>query len=185
MQAMCQVTRLLAAIGQGDPNAGSRLLPIVYEDLRRLARMHMANERAGHTLQATALAHEAYLRLAGGDQQWDSRSHFFAAAAEAMRRILVENARRKGRLRHGGTHQRVEMDDALAAIEPPDDDVLAVHEGLDELAQADAAAASVVKLHYFLGLSMDETADALGMSPRTAYRCWAFARAWLYRRLKQ
>jgi RNA polymerase sigma factor (TIGR02999 family) len=184
---VADVTEILRRVEQGDAHAAGELLPLVYDELRKLAAARLYTERPGQTLDATALVHEAYLRLAGsgdGQQQWDGRGHFFAAAAEAMRRILVENARRKGRLRHGGGRGRVDMDDALAAIEPPDDDVLAVHEGLDDLAKSDAEAASVVKLHYFLGLSMDETAAALGISPRTAYRCWAFARAWLYRRLE-
>lgn len=180
------VTEILRRVERGDSSAATELLPLVYGELRRLAAAKLAQEKPGQTLDATALVHDAYLRLAGGvsPQRWDGRGHFFAAAAEAMRRILVENARRKARLRHGGGGQRVLLDDALAAIEPPDDDVLSVHEGLDALAQADPQAAEVVKLHYFLGLSMDETAQALGVSPRTAYRCWSFARAWLYRRLK-
>jgi RNA polymerase sigma factor (TIGR02999 family) len=183
---VADVTDILRRVEQGDARAAAELLPVVYDELRKLAAVRLAREKPGHTLDATALVHEAYLRVAGngGEAKWDGRGHFFAAAAEAMRRILVENARRKGRLRHGGGCGRVAMDDALAAIEPPDDDVLAVHEGLDDLEIADAEAAGVVKLHYFLGLSMVETAEALGISPRTAYRCWSFARAWLYRRLQ-
>jgi len=184
---LADVTEILRRVEQGDARAASELLPLVYDELRKLAAARLAREKPGHTLDATALVHEAYLRVAGegAEQRWDGRGHFFAAAAEAMRRILVENARWKGRLRHGGGHGRVEMDDALAAIQPPDDEVLAIHEGLDDLEKTDAEAAGVVKLHYFLGLSMDETAEALGISPRTAYRCWAFARAWLYRRLER
>src|SRR6476661_1469718 len=159
---MSDVTRLLEAAQAGDPHAAAGLLPLVYDELRKLAAARMAAEAPGHTLDATALVHEAYLRLVG-DQHFDGRGHFFAAAAEAMRRILVDNARRKGRVCHGGEFDRTPLDDVLAAIEPPNDDVLAVHEGLDGLAQVDVEAANVVKLHYFLGLSMDETAESLGI----------------------
>jgi RNA polymerase sigma factor (TIGR02999 family) len=182
---MTEVTKLLARIERGDLSATAQLLPLVYDELRSLAAARLSREKPGQTLQATALVHEAYLRVTGDAEpvMWDGRGHFFAAAAEAMRRVLVDNARRKGRVRHGGGFDRAPLDDALAAVELPSDDVLAVHEGLDALAQVDAIAASVVKLHYFLGLPMDETAESLGISPRTASRCWSYARAWLFWRL--
>jgi RNA polymerase sigma factor (TIGR02999 family) len=184
---MSDVTRLLSAIDHGDAHASAELLPLVYDELRRLARAHMARERAGHTLDATALVHEAYLRLlgpAGSDLQWNGRAHFFGAAAEAMRRILVENARRKARLRHGGAMDRVdELETCPVRVQAPAEDLLAVHEALDDLARADARAAELVKLHYFLGVSIDDASAMLGISPRSAYRTWSFARAWLYRRL--
>ena len=167
------------------PAAAEQLLPLVYEELRKLAAARLSQEKPGQTLQATALVHEAYLRLVGSaDQQhWDGRGHFFAAAAEAMRRILVDNARRKDRSRHGGEMQRVAWDDFPLKVSAADEDVLAVHEALDDLARIDASAAELVKLHYFLGMSMDESAQLLGISPRTAYRNWSFARAWLFQRL--
>jgi RNA polymerase sigma factor (TIGR02999 family) len=181
---MTAVTQILSRIETGDPTAAEQLLPLVYEELKRLAAAKLNQERPGQTLQATALVHEAYLRLVGSsEQQWDGRGHFFAAAAEAMRRILVDNARRKERIRHGGKMQRVALDDFPLNVSAPDDDVLAVHEALDDLARIDALAAELVKLHYFLGLSMDETAQMLEISPRTAYRNWSFARAWLFQRL--
>jgi RNA polymerase sigma factor (TIGR02999 family) len=185
--AMSDVTRILQCIESGDPSAADQLLPLVYDELRKLAAAKMAHEKPGQTLNATALVHEAYLRLVGSDadkhQQWDSRGHFFAAAAEAMRRILVENARRKGRIRHGGGLERVDFDDLAVAMQVPADDVMAVHEALDDLERADGDAAKVVKLHYFLGLSFEEIAQLLGISQRTAYRNWSYARAWLYGRL--
>ncbi len=181
---MTDVTQILSRIKSGDPTAANELLPLVYEELKRLAAAKLTQERPGQTLQATALVHEAYLRLVGNaDQQWDGRGHFFAAAAEAMRRILVDNARRKNRIRHGGQMQRVALDDFPVSVSAPDEDVLAVHDALDDLAQLDASAAELVKLHYFLGMSMDESAQLLGISPRTAYRTWSFARAWLFQRL--
>jgi RNA polymerase sigma factor (TIGR02999 family) len=182
---MTEVTQILAQIESGDLSAAEQLLPLVYDELRKLAAARLRQEKPGQTLQATALVHEAYLRVVGGDQsaRWNGRGHFFAAAAEAMRWILVDNARRKARVRHGGEFDRAPLDDALTAIAAPDNDVLAIHEGLDALAQVDAEAANVVKMHYFLGLTMDETAETLGISPRSAYRCWSYARAWLYRRL--
>jgi RNA polymerase sigma factor (TIGR02999 family) len=184
---MSEVTRILAAIDRGDSQAAADLLPLVYDELRRLAAQRLANEQRGQTLQPTALVHEAYLRLVGGaaPQRWDSRGHFFAAAAEAMRRILVEAARRKKRLRHGGGLHRIEDGDPLLNIpaQLPDDDLLAIHEALDELERTDAQAASVVKLHYFLGLSFAEVAELLGISERSVYRNWSYARAWLFRRL--
>ena len=178
-----EVTAILAAIEQGDPRAAEQLLPLVYDELRKLAAQRLAREKPGQTLQATALVHEAYLRLVGpaDDRRWEGRGHFFAAAAEAMRRILVEAARRKKRLRHGGGLRRVELPADGPAIDGPPEDVLAVHEALDRLAAADAQAAELVKLHYFAGLTIDQAAGVLGVSPRKAYIIWAYARAWLFR----
>jgi RNA polymerase sigma factor (TIGR02999 family) len=183
--AMTDVTQILSQIESGDSSAAEQLLPLVYDELRKLAAAKLGREKPGQTLDATALVHEAYLRLVGSvrPQSWDGRSHFFAAAAEAMRRILVENARRKNRIRHGGQMNRVDIDDFPIAVIAPDDDLLAVHETLDALAQTDAQAAELIKLHYFLGLSMDESAQLLGISPRSAYRTWSFARAWIYKHL--
>jgi RNA polymerase sigma factor (TIGR02999 family) len=182
---MNDVTQILSQIEHGDAAAAQRLLPLVYEELRRLAAARMAHEKPGQTLQATALVHEAYVRLVDSSQgqKWDSRGHFFAAAAEAMRRILVENARRKGRVRHGGDFERVELDGLALAVQAPDHDVLAVHEALEDLERTDPEAAKVVKLHYFLGQSFEETARLLEISERSAYRTWSYARAWLYARL--
>ncbi len=182
---MSDVTRILSAIEQGDPGAARQLLPLVYDELRRLAAQKLAHERPGQTLQTTALVHESYLRLVdkGEEQSWNSRGHFFAAAAEAMRRILVENARRKKRLRHGGHRQRVSLDDVELAAEAPAEDLEALDEALEQLAADDQMAAAVVKLRYFAGLTIQETASALDLSVRTANRHWAYARAWLYRRL--
>jgi RNA polymerase sigma factor (TIGR02999 family) len=181
-----RVTRILDAIGQGDARASAQLLPLVYDELRRLAAERMAREKPGQTLQPTALVHEAYLRLVGPGEEhrWDSRGHFFAAAAEAMRRILVEAARRKQRLRHGGGLRRVELPADGPATTGTLEDVLAVHEALDRLAAADAQAAELVKLHYFGGLTIDQAADVLGVSRRKAYTIWAYARAWLLRCLE-
>jgi RNA polymerase sigma factor (TIGR02999 family) len=175
---MSDVTRILNAIEAGDGQAADKLLPLVYDELRRLAQAKMAHEQPGQTLDATALVHEVYLRLLG-DQQFANRRHFFAAAAEAMRRILIENARRKGRVRHGGGRQRIELSDAQPARVDSPDELLAVDESLTQLAVEDPDAAQLVKLHYFAGLSVEESADALGMSRATAYRHWTFARAWL------
>lgn len=181
---MSEVTRLLEAVGQGDPKAAGQLLPLVYEELRQLAAHKMAHEPPGQTLQATALVHEAWLRLAGqGSQPWAGRGHFFAAAAEAMRRILVENARRKQRLRHGGGWQRVDLQDAEVAAGAEDETLLQVHEVLDELAQEDSFQAQVVKLRFFVGLTNKEAANALGVSEKTVLRYWAHAKVWLYDRL--
>jgi RNA polymerase sigma factor (TIGR02999 family) len=177
------VTRILQAIDRGDRAAASQLLPLVYEELRRLAARRMAGEKPGQTLDATALVHEAYLRLVGsgeGDgQQWDGRGHFFAAAAEAMRRILVEHARRKSRIKHGGGLKRVSIADAEPAIEPTAEEVLAVDEALTRFGSEDPDAAELVKLRYFVGLSIEEAAEALGVSRATANRHWAYAKAWL------
>jgi RNA polymerase sigma factor (TIGR02999 family) len=174
------VTRILSAIEQGDPLAAGQLLPLVYEELRTLAAQRLAQERPGQTLQATALVHEAYLRLVDVDQaqQWNSRGHFFAAAAEAMRRILIENARRKHRHRHGGGRRRVSLGD-LPAVERSPDDLLARDEALTKLAAEDAVGADLVKLHFYAGFSVEEAADALAISRAQGYRHWTFARAWL------
>jgi RNA polymerase sigma factor (TIGR02999 family) len=181
-----EVTSILAAIEQGDPRAAEQLLPLVYDELRKLAAQRLAREAPGQTLQATALVHEAYLRLVGpaDDRRWEGRGHFFAAAAEAMRRILVEAARRKKRLRHGGGLRRVELPADGPAITGTPEDILAVHEALDRLAAADAQAAELVKLHYFGGLTIEQAADVLGVSARKAYTIWAYARAWLFRCLE-
>ncbi|MFO0807734.1 MAG: ECF-type sigma factor [Gemmataceae bacterium] len=179
---MSDVTRLLDAAAGGDRQAAAALLPLVYDELRKLAAVRLANEKPGQTLQSTALVHEAYLRLIGG-QHFNGRAHFFAAAAEAMRRILVESARRKVRLKRGGGGQRVELPDDLPAPAAPVEDVLAVDEALDQLAERDSTAAELVKLHYFAGFTLEQAADLLGVPHRTAYRTWSFARAWLYRRL--
>jgi RNA polymerase sigma factor (TIGR02999 family) len=182
---MTDASRILKAAEQGDPQAARQLLPLVYDELRRLAAQRLALEEPGLTLDATSLVHEAYLRLIGGNPEkpWDGRGHFFAAAAEAMRRILIEKARRKQRIRHGGDRKRLQLDDALLAGEEADDRLLAVDEALDRLAQEQETVAEVVKLRYFVGLTIEETADVLGISVRTANRHWAFARAWLYREL--
>jgi RNA polymerase sigma factor (TIGR02999 family) len=161
-------------------------LPLVYEELRKLAAARLAEVKPGQTLQATALVHEAYLRLVGNGEPahpWNSRGHFFAAAAEAMRRILVENARRKGRIRHGGEHRRVNLDESCPVAAVPDENVLAIDEALTHLAALDATRAELVKLRFFAGLSMPETALALGISLATAERYWSFARTWLYAEL--
>jgi RNA polymerase sigma factor (TIGR02999 family) len=178
---MSDVTRILSAIDQGDSHAAGQLLPLVYTELRRLAAQKIAQEKPGQTLEATALVHEAYLRLVGADrvQQWNSRGHFFAAAAEAMRRILIDNARRKRRPKHGGNHQRVELDAALS-IATPGEDLLALDEALTRLAQQEPDKAALVKLRYFGGLSLEEAASCLDISPATAKRYWVVARAWLY-----
>ena len=180
---MHEVTRILEAIDRGDPDAPDRLLPLVYEELRRLASRRLSREAPGQTLQATGLVHEAYLRLVDAEKavHWNGRGHFFAAAAEAMRRILVENARRKRRLKHGGGRHRVELDEAVDAAAAPSDDLLAVDEALERLALEDVQAAELVKLHYFAGLSVEEAAEVLGISTRKGYRVWAYARAWLFR----
>jgi RNA polymerase sigma factor (TIGR02999 family) len=183
---MEDVTRLLSALEQGDPSAAGKLLPLVYDELRRLAAQRLARERPGQTLQATALVHEAYLRLVGpgGEQPWSGRGHFFAAAAEAMRRILVENARRKKQVRHGGELARREIDEQLLAAPEPREDLLALDEALNKLAAVNRAAADLVQLRYFAGLTLPEAAQALGVSPRTAGRLWAYARAWLRREVE-
>jgi RNA polymerase sigma factor (TIGR02999 family) len=182
---MTAVTKILGAIQKGDQAAAEQLLPLVYAELRRLAAQKMSLEQPGQTLDATALVHEAYLRLVDTDspQQWDGRGHFFAAAAEAMRRILVENARRKKRIKHGGEFKRIDLCDPDDVADPTADELLAVDDLLEDLAAVDAHAAEIVKLHFFAGLTLDEAASVLQRSARTAYRDWAFARAWLAKRL--
>jgi RNA polymerase sigma factor (TIGR02999 family) len=182
---MSEVTRLLEAAAAGQPRAAGELLPLVYAELRQLAAARMAAERAGHTLDATALVHEAYLRLVGGSQpqDWNGRGHFFAAAAEAMRRILVESARRKGRQRHGGDRQRLDLDQLSIAADGPGDDLLALDDALGRLEAEELEVAAVVKLRYFAGLTAEQTAAALAISKRTADRHFAYAKAWLFEAL--
>jgi RNA polymerase sigma factor (TIGR02999 family) len=180
---MSDVTQILSRIESGDPTASELLLPLVYNELRRLARANMSNERAEHTLQATALVHEAYLRLVGDEKtRWDGRGHFFGAAAEAMRRILIEHARRKNATKRGGDHERVPLDDLPCFITPCDnmDDLLALNEALDGLAREAPDKAELVKLLFFAGLNLEEAAAAQGISRSSAYRHWLFARAWLH-----
>ena len=176
---MSEVTQILSAIEGGDSHAAEQLLPLVYDELRQLAAQKLAQEKTGQTLQATALVHEAYLRLVG-DQHFENRGHFFAAAAEAMRRILIEQARRKGRVKRGGGAARLDLDDLVISAGPPHDDILDVDEALDQLAAAAPRAAELVKLRFYAGLTGDEAAAALGVAPRTADALWAYARAWLY-----
>lgn len=178
---MSDVTHILAQIEQGNQAASEQLFPLVYDELRKLAAAKLAHEKPGQTLQATALVHEAYLRLAGGTeaQNWTSRTHFFGAAAEAMRRILVDQARRKSASKRGGQLVRQEFDEASLAAGRPDEEVIAVHEALDQLAAQDRLAADLVKMHYFGGFAMEEAAEILGMSRATGYRLWTYARAWL------
>ena len=181
---MADVTDLLSASDSGDSLAAEQLLTLVYDDLRRLAAHRLAHEAPGQTLQPTALVHEAYLRLVGAkDAHWQGRGHFFAAAAEAMRRILVENARRKRRLKRGGDVARVPLEEAELLAPEPSEDVLALDEALTELAATDRAAATLVQLRYFGGLSIPDAAQVLGVSPRTATRLWTFARRWLWDKL--
>jgi RNA polymerase sigma factor (TIGR02999 family) len=183
---MNEVTRVLSAIEGGDPHAAEQLLPLVYDELRKLAAQKLAQEKPGQTLQATALVHEAYVRLVDVDkaQHWNSRGHFFTAAAEAMRRILVENARKKGRGKRGGGRRRVPLDEVALAVDMASDDLLALDDALSALAQLDKTAVELVRLPCFAGLSVDDAAHVLGMAPRSAYRTWAFGRAWLYRHLQ-
>jgi RNA polymerase sigma factor (TIGR02999 family) len=180
-----EVTRILSAIELGDPGAAEQLLPLVYEELRKLAAQKLAQEAPGQTLQATALVHEAYLRLVDVEkvQHWDSRGHFFAAVAEAMRRILVENARRRRSDKHGGRLRRIDFEQAQSLVEPPAGDLLALDEALDQLAAEDPVKAELVKLRCFAGLSHQDAAQALGISRATADRYWAYAKSWLYCKL--
>ncbi len=182
---MSELTQILDAIAQGDPDAASQLLPLVYDELRKLAAQKLGGEAPGQTLQPTALVHEAYLRLAGEseEQHWDGRGHFFAAAAEAMRRILVERARHKATLKRGGDRDRMEMAESLLAAPELREDLLALDAALTKLAETDKQAAELVQLRYFAGLPLREIADFLGLSPRTADRVWAYARAWLHQEI--
>lgn len=181
---MNQVTQILAGMEKGDPQAAGQLLPLVYQELRRLAADKLAREKPGQTLQATALVHEAYLRLVGeNDPGWDSRGHFFAAAAEAMRRILVESARRKGGPRAGGGHRRVDLEHSEPAVPGPEFDLLALDEALTALEALDRRKADLVRLRFFVGLTNEQAAQALGVSTSTADNDWAYARAWLRRAL--
>lgn len=179
---MSDVTQMLSRIGQGDRKAAQELLPVVYEELRKLAAAKLVNERPGQTLQATALVHEAYLRLVDVENapQWDNRGHFFAAAAEAMRRILVDNARRKKRIKRGGKAARCELDNVAIVAPEIHEDLIELDAALDRLKAVDAQSVELVHLRYFVGLSNAEAAKLLGISPRTADRIWAFARAWLH-----
>jgi RNA polymerase sigma factor (TIGR02999 family) len=183
---MSDVTRILAAMEKGDPHAAAQLLPLVYEELRKLAAHKLAGEKPGQTLEATALVHEAYLRLVDTDQaqEWNSRGHFFAAAAEAMRRILVERARGRQRLKHGGDRKRVDLERVELAAPQPSDDLLALDEALAQLAASDPQAAQLVQLRYFAGLTIPQAAEVLGIAPRTADFLWAYARSWLLQKIE-
>jgi RNA polymerase sigma factor (TIGR02999 family) len=183
---MSEATQIIAAIERGDPKAADELLPLVYAELRRLAVHKMAQIPAGQTLQPTALVHEAYLRLVGQpEQKWDGRGHFFAAAAEAMRRILIDAARRKSALRHGGNQQRLDVNEVEIAVELKDDELLAVNEALDKFSGRDPQKAELVKLRYFVGLTLEEAAEVLGVSHTMAKRHWTYARAWLVREIRR
>ena len=191
---MSDVTRILSAIDGGDPHAAEQLLPLVYDELRKLAAQRLREEKPGQTLQATALVHEAYLRLVGPasgaastrrDQSWDSRGHFFAAAAEAMRRILLNRARDKKRVKRGGERRRVDLDQIEIALDTNDEQLLELDEALTQLAAEDSDAARLVNLRFFAGLNLKDAAAALGLAQRTAERQWAYARAWLYARLRE
>jgi RNA polymerase sigma factor (TIGR02999 family) len=179
---MSEATRILRAIKQGDPHAAAELLPLVYDELRKLAGQRMAQESPGQTLQATSLVHEAYVRLVDVDmvQHWDSKAHFFAAAAEAMRRILVENARRKGRVKRGGTRKRVDLNECDAVSLAAPDEFLLIDEAIARLAADDPQAAQLVRLRYYAGLSVEEAAEMAGFSRSSAYEHWSYARAWLH-----
>jgi len=179
---MTDVTRILSAIEQGDPQAAEKLLPLVYDELRQLAARKMAQEAPGQTLQATALVHEAYLRLVDVEQvqRWDSRGHFFAAAAESMRRILIDNARRRGRVKRGGGRKRVDLDDVDLVSAAGPDELLVIDEAIAKLAAEDPQAARLVRLRYFAGLSVEEAAELAGLSRSSAYEHWSYARAWLH-----
>ena len=187
-RAMAQshdVTQILIAVRNGDAGAAD-LLPLLYNELRQIAASKMASEAAGHTLQPTALVHEAWLRLVGDNQQaWPSRAYFFAAAAEAMRRILVEHARRKQSLKRGGEYERIDLNESAIVLAAPADELLAVDEALEKLANEDSSAAELVKLRYFVGMTMEESAAALDMAPRSAERLWTYARAWLQREIRR
>lgn len=183
---MNDVTRILSSLGQGDPKAAAELLPLVYDELRKLANQKLARETPGQTLQPTALVHEAYLRLIGhenADKAWDSRGHFFAAAAEAMRRILVENARHKKRIKHGGQCERIEIEVADLPTRMPPEDLLALNEALVKLEKEDPIKAKLVTLRYFGGMTIEQASEVLGISRVTAHRYWIFARAWLHHQI--
>jgi RNA polymerase sigma factor (TIGR02999 family) len=188
---MSEVTRILSAVEQGDPHAAEQLLPLVYEELRRLAAQKMAQEAPGRTLEATALVHEAYIRLVESERRgsspthWDSRGHFFAAAAEAMRRILINRARDNNRLKRGGGRKRLDLDRLAVVEDASDDELVALDEALEQLARENNPCAELVKLRFFAGLTLEDAARSLGIARRTADRYWAFARAWLYRALRQ
>ena len=182
---MNDLTRILHSIEQGDPKAAEELLPLVYDELRNLAAARMAHLPPGQTLQPTALVHEAYVRLLGSDQQWDNRGHFFAAAAETMRRILVESARRKSRLKRGGQWQRIDLEEVNLAIETDPENLLTIDEALTKFAAEDPVKAQLVSLRFFAGLTLPEAAQAMNISLATAKRYWAFARAWLYREISE
>ncbi len=187
---MPEVTQILKAIERGEPCAAEELLPLVYEELRNLAAQKLSQEKPGQTLQATALVHDAWLRLTGaqgdgGQPKWQGRRHFFAAAAEAMRRILVENARRKARARHGGEGERVSLEEVEIAAPLPDEELLALHEALEQLAILDSPAAELIKLRFFAGLTHEQAGDLLGLSRSAADRTWLFARAWLFQRIRE
>ena len=182
---MSEVTRILSAIAQGDPTAAEQLLPLVYDELRKLAAQKLTQEKPGQTLEATALVHEAYLRLvdAGQATHWSGRGHFFAAAAEAMRRILVENARRKQRVKHGGNLERIEVEFADVPTRMSSDELIALDEALESLRQEDPVKARLVTLRYFGGMSIEQACEVLGISRVTAHRYWVYARAWLHRQI--
>lgn len=183
---MSDVTRILAAIDAGDACAAEELLPLVYDELRRLAAQKLSHEPAGITLQPTALVHEAYMKLAGSvKQDWNSKGHFFAAAAESMRRILIDEARRRGRVKRGGGLRKIDLDNVDLAQAASSDDLLALNEALDKLTEEDAAKGELVRLRYFAGLSLEQTAEMLGISRATASRYWTYARAWLYDEIRK
>jgi RNA polymerase sigma factor (TIGR02999 family) len=185
-QLMSEVTRILEAMERGEVQAADELLPLVYDELRRLANFKMAHESANQTLQPTALVHEAWLRLAGdGSQRWENRGHFFAAAAEAMRRILIDRARRRQCIRHGGDLERVDIEDAQIVATAEDERLLQVHEALDRLALEDPLKSDVVKMRFFVGMTDREVADVLGLSERTVERHWSYAKAWLFRSIRE
>jgi RNA polymerase sigma factor (TIGR02999 family) len=182
---MSELTRILHSIESGDRKAADELLPLVYQELRQLAAHKMANEAPGHTLQPTALVHEAWLRLAANEnQRWENRAHFFGAAAEAMRRILIDNARRKRTIRHGGEHERVDFEGVEIPAAADDEELLAVNEALEKFAASDEQKAELVKLRYFVGMTIEQAAEALGISAATAKRHWAYARAWLHQEIR-
>lgn len=185
MTSMSEVTRILNQIDAGDPAAAEKLLPLVYDELRKMAALRLSHENPGQTLQATALVHEAYIRLVGENHDWDGRGHFFSAAAESMRRILVENARRKQAIKHGGLVQRQELELDLIQSRRPPDEILALDTALDHLAEIDPENAELVKLRYFVGMSVSEAAETLGISPRTVDRKWAYVRAWLHQQINK